>query len=143
MDIAKPIVVGCQLGERAVAKSGLLLTLPGFVIVGFCQSVPVLYVGLFFLAFGSALVMPCLSALVSRYTVDPGRQGLSLGVFRSLGSLARAVGPILGGVLYWQISSWGPYHLGAVLLLVPIALAWTLPAVPNENSQPEPQAPGA
>ncbi|MCP3920072.1 MAG: MFS transporter [bacterium] len=131
-----------KLGERAVAKAGLLLTLPGFLIVGSCQSVAVLYVGLFFLAFGSALVMPCLSSLVSRYTVDEGRQGLALGVFRSLGSLARAVGPILGGLLYWRIASWGPYYLGAAALLVPVALAWALPAIPDapeslgETSEP-------
>ena len=53
------------------------------------------YCGLALLAIGSALVSPCLSALVSLYT-PADRQGEVLGVFRSLGALSRAIAPIIG-----------------------------------------------
>jgi MFS family permease len=92
-----------------------------------------LYVGLAFMAVGSALVMPCLSALVSRYTPSE-RQGLSLGVFRSMGSLSRAVGPVIGGALFWRFGSESPYLTGAVCLGVPILMALGLPAVPGDPS---------
>jgi len=119
------------LGERRLASLGMLLTLPGYVLVGASGSPRACYLGLAFLAVGSSFVMPSLSALVSRYA-PAERQGLAMGVFRSLGSLARAVGPVLGGVLYWRLSSWGPYYVGAALALVPLALSARLPSVPEE-----------
>ena len=121
-----------KLGERKLASSGISLTIPGFVLVGWAQSSGVLYLGLACLAVGSALVMPCLSALVSRYTPDD-RQGLALGVFRSMGSLARALGPVLGGLLYWGMGSWAPYYVGAVVLAVPLIIASRLPAVDEDT----------
>jgi MFS family permease len=116
------------LGERRVALWGIALNIPGFILVGEAHTTTVLYSGLALMAIGSALIMPCFSALVSRYT-PADRQGLSLGVFRSLGSLARAVGPLIGAVLYWQVGSWAPYHVGACLLLVPLLIARSLPPV--------------
>jgi len=126
-----------RMGERKVAAFGLACLLPGFVLVGFAGSVGVLYAGLFFMAVGSALAMPCFSALVSRYS--PAEvQGLVLGAFRSVGALSRAVGPLLGGVAYWMLGSQAPYVAGALILLVPLGLALGLPPVPE--SEPEAKA---
>lgn len=119
-----------RVGERRLALAGIALTVPGYVIVGAAGTTATLYAGLAFLALGSAFVMPSLSALVSRYSPED-RQGLALGVFRSLGSLARAIGPIAGGLLYWRLGSFGPYYVGAALTLVPLVLARRLPPVPD------------
>lgn len=122
-----------KVGEKRMATLGLLLVVPGFVLVGLVpdggggRAGTQLYIGLGLLATGSAMVMPCLSALVSRYASD-GRQGLVQGTFRSMGSLARALGPFLGGLAYWSLSSSAPYLLGAGLMLVPLALVAGLPA---------------
>ena len=124
-----------RVGERRLAKLGMGLTVPGFLVVGFAHAVPVLYVGLALLAVGSAFVMPTLSSLVSRYT-PPERQGLAMGVFRSLGSLARAIGPLAGGLLYFKLGGLGPYGIGAGLALIPLLMALGLPA-PPENQGPE------
>lgn len=124
-----------RLGEQKLARTGMILTLPGFVVVGAAHSGGVLYLGLALLAVGSSFVMPSLSALVSRYA-PPQRQGLALGVFRSVGSLARAIGPLLGGILYWRLSSWGPYYVGAALAVIPLVLAFALPPVPKEDTRP-------
>lgn len=110
-----------KLGEAPLALAGMLLTLPGFLLVGTMTAAGQLYAGLALLAVGSAFVMPSLSALVSRLS-PADTQGLSLGIFRSLGSAARAAGPILGGALFFGAASEAPYVLGAALLLVPIAL---------------------
>lgn len=121
-----------KYGERLVARVGMLCTVPGFLLIGGAETTGALYAGLAFMAVGSALVMPCLSALVSRYT-PPDRQGLALGAFRSMGSLSRAAGPILGALVYWKFDSESAYRAGALLLLVPIFLAIGLPAVPEEE----------
>jgi MFS family permease len=94
-----------------------------------------LYGGLFLLAVGSATVMPCLSALASRYAPEQ-HQGLVQGTFRSMGSLARAVGPLLGGIVYWSVSSSAPYLFGAVLLALPLVLVARLPAPPSPAGAP-------
>ena len=117
-----------KLGERKLAKVGILMTVPGFVAIGMTHSVGLLYVGLFCMAVGSAFTMPCLTALVSRYS-PPQHQGLSLGTFRSMGALSRAVGPVLGGSLYWQLGSAAPYYAGGAFLLLPLLLVLRLPAV--------------
>jgi MFS family permease len=123
-----------RAGERKVAATGLALLLPGFVLVGLATTTGGLYGGLACMAVGSALAMPCFSALVSRYSPSDV-QGLVLGAFRSVGSLSRAIGPILGGLLYWSLGSQAPYLGGAAVLLVPLALSLGLPPVP-ESTEP-------
>ncbi|HIG12739.1 MAG TPA: MFS transporter [Planctomycetes bacterium] len=117
-----------RLGEKKVSIAGLAILVPGFVAVGYAAGSGALYGGLFLMAVGSALAMPCLSALISRYSPDDV-QGLVLGSYRSVGALARALGPLLGGTLYWLYGSRAPYLVGAVLLLWPLFLALKLPPV--------------
>lgn len=109
-----------RYGDRRLALVGQLVILPSFVLIALAHGAPVLYLGLFLMAVGSALIVPSLSALASRYS-PPERQGLALGSFRSVGSLARALGPLAGGILYWRFGSASPYLAAAVLVLVP---AW-------------------
>ena len=118
-----------RIGEKKLAQTGVALTLPGFALIGYATGEGLLYLGLFFLAVGSALATPCLSALVSRYSPSE-RQGLALGIFRSMGSLSRAIGPVLGGTLYWQLGSAAPYYVGALFLALPLGMARGLPPVP-------------
>lgn len=117
-----------KYGEVRLAFAGLIMIVPGLIIVALAQppSEVTLYLGLFLLAAGSSLVTPSLTALVSLYT-PTDRQGESLGVFRSLGSLGRAFAPIVAALVYWKFGSAWPYFGSAALLLVPIALATKLP----------------
>lgn len=135
-----------RLGERRVAAHGLAVTLAGFVALGavpFDATAAVgrgtwLWVGAVLVAIGTSLVMPSFSTLASRYVPDD-RQGFALGVFRSLGSLARVVGPLSGGVLYYALGGWAPYLLGAAALVLPMRAAGRLPEPPA----PAPDAPGS
>lgn len=115
-----------KVGDRLTATIGLVLVLPGFLVVGAAHTVPVLFTGLGLMAAGSALANPCLSALASRYAPED-QQGLALGTFRSMGALSRALGPLLGGVLYWKFGAATPYEVGAAMLVVPIVLSYGLP----------------
>ena len=126
-------------GERAVAFMGMAMTLPGFVLIALVtreESAGILYAGLFLVAMGSSMVMPSFSSLASRYVPDD-RQGFALGVFRSFGSLARVLGPIAGGVLYFGLGSIAPYGAAAVVLLAPLAITRGLPGVPASPSGAE------
>ncbi len=114
------------IGEARLARAGIALTIPGLAIVGFAPNAWTLYAGLFVLTVGGACVMPCLTALVSLYT-PAGHQGRILGIFRSMGSLARAIGPFAAGVLYWRCGATGAYAIGAAALVIPLWIAIRLP----------------
>ena len=125
-----------KLGEKKVTLCGLILLVPGLLITGTAQTGGMFYLGLAFLAVGSALATPCLTALASLYT-PADRQGEVLGTFRSLGALSRAVGPIIACAAYWRLGSEYPYYGAAALVLLPLLLALGLPPVPGRAS-PEP-----
>lgn len=57
-----------------------------------------LLIGTAILSFGNSLASPGLTSLASK-TADEHEQGRTLGVMQSGASLARAIGPMLGGVL--------------------------------------------
>ncbi len=114
------------IGPKRMGLHGLMLAVPGLAVVGFAPNTAVFYVGLLIMALASAQVRPCLSALVSLYT--PVReQGRILGVFRSLESLARAIGPLVACVLYWRLGGALAYYVAAALVVMPVVLARALP----------------
>ncbi|MBK8465618.1 MAG: MFS transporter [Chloracidobacterium sp.] len=57
-----------------------------------------LLIGTAILSFGNALASPGLTSLASK-TADEHEQGRALGIMQSAASLARAIGPIVGGFL--------------------------------------------
>jgi MFS family permease len=126
--------LGPRLGELRLVRGGLVLVAVSLAVLAFAGTQPLLYLALGLMAVGSAFVIPCLSSLVSRYA-PTDRQGQALGTFRSLGALARAVGPALGGVLYWQLTSRGPYLVGAVLLLLPLFLVLGLARPTDDDGE--------
>tara|TARA_R110002072_G_scaffold64203_4_gene159603 strand:+ start:45395 stop:47815 length:2421 start_codon:yes stop_codon:yes gene_type:complete len=114
------------VGEKRMSLQGLVLLIPGLLIIGKTQSTFFLYVGLFFLAVGSSLIIPCLTSLISLYSPSQ-YQGKSVGIFRSLGALARVIGPIIASLIYWKYGSEYPYYLGAAFLIIPILMVSMLP----------------
>lgn len=118
--------VAPKYGERKVTIVGMALIVPGLFAVGAAESEAMLFAGLGVLSVGSALANPSLTALVSLYSPED-RQGEILGIFRSLGSLARAIGPIVAALLYFRFGSASPYFTAAILMIVPVLLSFRLP----------------
>jgi len=104
--------------ERKAAMGGLLLIVPSFVIVGLCSTMLQLYTGLGLYAASTAFVVPCLTTLVAGYG-ETHQKGIVTGVFRSLGALGRAAGPIFGSFLYWSLGPELSYAIGGFGLLIP------------------------
>ena len=120
------------IGERKMAFRGLIFLMPGLALLGFAQGNLLLYLGLFFMAVGSAQVIPCLTTLASQYA-PPEEQGRVTGVFRSLGALARALGPIVACFLYWKVGSLSFYLVGTAFIVLPLILVRSLPAPPERQ----------
>lgn len=115
-----------QVGEAKMAFNGLIMIIPGLLLLAYTFSEPMLYGGLFFLAVGSAMIIPCLTTLVSFYS-PKNMQGQSLGIFRSLGSLGRVLGPIYASLVYWKFGATNAYLIGSVLIIGPAILVRMLP----------------
>ncbi len=118
--------VAPRYGEKRLLLAGLGCVVAGMVVTGFAPSPGWFYAGLTLLGAGSGLVNPTISALVSLYS-DVGQQGRMLGVFRSLGSLARGVAPVTACLIYWWRGGPFLYTLGGILLLAPFGLGLGLP----------------
>lgn len=115
-----------RFGEKNLALVGLASMVVAMAILAAASSVGLLYLGLTFMSLGAGLTNPTLSALVSLY-VGVDQQGRTLGVFRSVGSLARAIGPLLASSIFWWYGSTLSYAIGALLLLAPLGIAFLLP----------------
>jgi MFS family permease len=102
--------------EISVLSMGLIGATIGFVLIGISPNVKTLYVGLGVLALGAGLVNPATSGLISLYAGEH-EQGRVLGIFRSLGSLARAITPIAAGVVFWMMGGSTVFAAAAALSL--------------------------
>ncbi len=120
-----------QIGVKRMSGHGMLMVMAGLVILAAAPNPAVLYCGLFFLGAGSAQVIPCLTTLASVYA-PAHEQGRILGVFRSLGALARAVGPLAACLLYWRLGAEAAYFLAALFMTAPLLLIRGLPT-PGQN----------
>ncbi|MBL7666026.1 MAG: ferrochelatase [Bacteriovoracaceae bacterium] len=110
-----------QVGEVKMAIQGFILLIPGLLLIAWAHHVGLLYAGLFFLAIGSAMSIPTLTSLVSVYT-PAELQGKSLGIFRSLGSLGRVLGPTCASLIFWKYGSQWTYIIGTAIIIYPILL---------------------
>ena len=112
--------------ETRVLTSGLILTVLGLLAIALAGQPWMLYAGLAVLATGSGLVNTSSSGLISLYA-DPSEQGRVLGIYRSLGSLSRAVTPLLAGIIFWASGSRTVFLVAAVSAAAAFALSFRLP----------------
>ena len=107
-----------KTGERSMALIGIIIGFVAFLVISFSHELYLFYPGLFLMSAGVALISPTLTALTSLSSGD-SEQGFNLGVFRSCGSIARALGPLAAGFIYFSLGSNVAYAIGAVWLLLP------------------------
>ncbi|KAF5280802.1 hypothetical protein FQR65_LT14948 [Abscondita terminalis] len=106
---------------KSTTITGLWLIIPSFVCVGLASQLWTLYLGLILFAVSTALVVPCMMTMASLYGTAQ-QKGTVMGIFRSLGALARALGPIFASIAFWGVGSTITYLTGAVGLLWPVLL---------------------
>lgn len=114
------------VGEKRLAVTGLFFGIAAFLLLAIALQLGLFFVALAFLALSIGLASPTLSALVSLYSGESD-QGTALGVFRSAGSLARAIGPLVAAFVYFAYGSKSAYLFGAVVVIIPLIMALKLP----------------
>ncbi|GFO50357.1 major facilitator superfamily domain-containing protein 10-like [Plakobranchus ocellatus] len=105
--------------ESKTAANGILILVPAFLLMAVATNALLMYLSLTMFSFASATVVPCMTTLISTYGGDD-EKGTIMGIFRSLGALARAIGPIIASTVYWCFGAHVCYIVGGVSLLVPL-----------------------
>ncbi|XP_021955092.1 major facilitator superfamily domain-containing protein 10 isoform X1 [Folsomia candida] len=106
--------------EASAAMMGVIFMMPAFFVLGFCNDLTTLAFGLFCYSIGSAICGPTLTSIATSRVPKMNERGTALGIFRSLGALARGVGPIVASSLFWCFGPTVAYSIGAVAMLVPL-----------------------
>jgi MFS family permease len=116
-----------RFGEAWLAAAGALALAVGLVGLAALPLAALLPAPLALLGLGMGLTHPSLQSLASRGAA-PGRQGATMGVYQSAGSLARIAGPPVGGFLYDVLGIQVPFLAAAGLSLVAFATmaSWSL-----------------
>jgi Na+/melibiose symporter-like transporter len=105
-----------RVSETRVLAGGLVISSVGLLLIGFAPAPVWLYAGVGLLALGGGLVNPSTTGLISLYA-GADEQGRVLGIFRSLGSLSRAITPITAGIVFWTLGAEAVFLGAAVLAL--------------------------
>lgn len=126
-------------GSTKVLMVALAVNGAGLAVLGLAEVWVVLLLSLLLLVVGQGLASPSLSTLVANASGHSER-GRLLGVQQAAGSLARVVGPAIGGLLFQQIGVSAPYLVGAGVMA--LALAVMLARVPVEKLNPGPVTQG-
>ncbi len=118
-------------GEKKLAVSGTAIFAASMFALPSSATLTTLIVASTGIAIGNSLMTPSLNGLASK-SVNSAWQGRMLGVMASVASLARIIGPVLGG---WLLSrdpnesahyGRSPYWTSGVIMLLALGAATTL-----------------
>jgi MFS family permease len=102
------------LGERRLLITGLGVIAAGLGLLAIAHTLVTVVVVLAVLSLGNGMTMPALPALVS-HAASAGEQGLALGAYQGIGSLARVFGPFVAQVVLAELGLVAPSLLAAGL----------------------------
>jgi DHA1 family tetracycline resistance protein-like MFS transporter len=118
-------------GEVALARTGMILTTISLALLPLCNGLGSLLLVSAGLSAGTGFASPPLSGLASQM-VESNWQGRALGLFQSAGSIARLIGPLLGGwLLVFDLSKpighygYSPFFAGAALCFIGVLFAFS------------------
>ncbi|TKS78426.1 Major facilitator superfamily domain-containing protein 10 [Collichthys lucidus] len=115
---------------RAVHMA-IIALIPAFILIGLSWNILMLYSGLALYSFAAAIVVPCLSTLVSDHG-SANQKGTVMGILRSLGALARALGPVVASSVYWIAGAQICFLLTSASFIIPLVLLRTAQRLKEE-----------
>ncbi|KRZ70596.1 Major facilitator superfamily domain-containing protein 10 [Trichinella papuae] len=107
--------------QGGYVRKGITVSLISFFAISLAWNIYYFYGGLTLYSLASGIVVPCLTTEVSSQ-VSPTEKGSVLGIFRALGSLARAIGPVCASTVFWLFGDTITYIIGGLLMFIPLYL---------------------
>lgn len=112
-----------RFGESRLVISGSAMLAIGMLAIPFANLPEFLWPAMLIVAIGFSLMTPSLNSMVS-LAVGAGVQGGTMGVSRSMTTLARVLGPGFAGALFEVLGKDWPFFAGALIMCVVLALAF-------------------
>ncbi|GAB5557232.1 MAG: tetracycline resistance MFS efflux pump [Schleiferiaceae bacterium] len=120
-------IINKKLGEKKLLVLGNILMMIGLAAMPWVPEgyfIPLELLCLVVVSFGVAFLTPTINTLISK-VISEKEQGKYLGINQSFGSLARFIGPIIGGPMY-IVAYQFPYIGSGVLLALTTGLSYYL-----------------
>jgi multidrug resistance protein len=108
-------------GERRLVEVGFITMAVGFALLAFVYYIPYLLVAIAFITFGSAVLRPSITSLITSRAARH-RQGIVIGLMQSLMSISQIVAPVIAGFLIQNqfLSMWA--WAGTIICAVALSL---------------------
>jgi DHA2 family multidrug resistance protein-like MFS transporter len=94
-------ILGDKIGHRKVLLCGLALFGIASFLAGFSSTAFYLILSRGLLALGGSMIMPVTLAIISQTFTDEVKRGTALGIWAAVGTAGAAVGPVIGGELFF------------------------------------------
>jgi MFS transporter, DHA1 family, tetracycline resistance protein len=120
-----------KLGEPNLIFISLIVFAAGLASLPFAKTMPEVLIVLALLAIGSGLNRPPVFGMISLNS-SPDEQGANLGVAQSFGALARMLGPVFAGTLFF-VQPALPYLICGGIALLTSFFAWKFLCVKNKK----------
>ncbi|MCC0635770.1 MFS transporter [Clostridioides sp. ES-S-0001-02] len=107
-----------KLSDAQIAILGMVSEIIGYSFIAtsaLFSFYPIFIVGMFIFGFGDSIFGPSFNGMLSK-SVDSSEQGRIQGGSQSIQSLARIIGPIIGGQIYVFLGHATPAFMGMILI---------------------------
>lgn len=111
-----------KLSDAQIATLGMVSEITGYSLIALSalfSFYPLLIAGMFIYGFGDSIYGPSFNGMVSK-SVDSSEQGRIQGGSQSIQSLARIIGPVIGGQIYVSLGHAAPFFMGIILIAAAI-----------------------
>lgn len=115
-----------KLSDSQIAILGMASEIIGYSFIAasaLFSFYPILIAGMFIFGFGDSIFGPSFNGMVSK-SVDSSEQGRIQGGSQSIQSLARIIGPIIGGQIYVSLGHAAPAFMGIILISAAIPVLY-------------------
>ncbi|SQI04078.1 MFS transporter [Clostridium perfringens] len=115
-----------KLSDVKIAILGMVSEIIGYALISasaIFTFYPFFIVGMFIFGFGDSIFGPSFNGMLSK-SADSSEQGRIQGGSQALQSLARIIGPILGGQIYVSLGHSSPAFMGMILIILAIPILY-------------------
>ncbi|MBF2594446.1 MFS transporter [Listeria welshimeri] len=111
-----------KLTDKQIAIFGMIAEIIGYTLIA-ASSIfafaPLLIIGMFIFGFGDSIFGPSFNGMVSK-SASASEQGRIQGGSQAIQSLARIIGPIIGGQIYITLGHAAPAVMGIILIIAAV-----------------------
>lgn len=115
-----------KLSDGQIVILGMISEVIGYILIAasaLFSFYPLLILGMFIFAFGDSIFGPSFNGIVSK-SGDSSEQGMIQGGSQAIQSLARIIGPVIGGQIYASLGHAAPALMGVILISIAIPVLY-------------------